>query len=183
MAHLPAARVSLGEERQHLFAICLRPNVLRVFRHVADKEVWVTEHYEVLLCACLLVRHQLFARHVQQFERHASCIADAVKLRVGVAIGQAHQRLPGLARLGENTLAQGRVEIRQHTDFGFHATVSLGVCIAQVARAFAMLVNDTHRRLDDALGHCRFTGGYLLSRRHRAAVLPGKPGHSDQPAQ
>ena len=133
--------------------------------------------------AGLLVGQQLFARHIKQLDRHAAGIANAVELRVGVAVGQPHHRLPGFARFGEHTLAQCRVKVGQHADFGLHATVGLGVGIAQVARAFAVLVNDAHGGLDDALGHRRFTGRDLFIRRHRPAVLPGVPGGGGQPAE
>jgi hypothetical protein len=55
--------------------------------------------------------------------------------------------------------------------------------IAQIAGAFAVLVDDAHGGLDHVLGHGRFTGGNLFLRRHRAAVLPGEPRAGDGPAQ
>src|SRR5471032_3190206 len=40
MAHLPATRVCLGKERQDLLAVGLGADVLRILRHIADKEIW-----------------------------------------------------------------------------------------------------------------------------------------------
>ncbi len=130
MAHLPTAGVELGEKRQDFLAVRLGADVLRVLGHVADKEVRVAEHHKVLLGPCLLVGEQLCARHVEQLDGHAARIADAVELRVGVAVGQPHHGLPGLARFGKDTLAQCGVEVGQHLDFGLHATVGLGMGIA-----------------------------------------------------
>ncbi|MNR48978.1 hypothetical protein D3C85_1682930 [compost metagenome] len=55
--------------------------------------------------------------------------------------------------------------------------------IAQVARAFAVLLDDANSGLDDVLGHGRFAGRNLFLVRDRSLVLPGKPGRGQCPAE
>ncbi|MOA61771.1 hypothetical protein D3C78_1869920 [compost metagenome] len=54
MADLPVAWVLAGEEGQDLLALGLGGDVLAVFGHVANEEVRVVEHDEILLAAFLL---------------------------------------------------------------------------------------------------------------------------------
>jgi len=183
MAYLPAARIPRREEGQHLFAICLGTNVLTVFGYVADEEVGMVEHDKILFATPLLAWQQLSPRYVEQLDRHPPGIPDAVKLRVSVAIGQTHHRLPGFTRCGEYALAQCRIEIVDHLDLGFDAAVGLGVGIAQITGVLAVLVHDPDRRLDSVLGHGGFTRGDLFLGRDRAAMLPGVPARGQSPAK
>ncbi|MND64815.1 hypothetical protein D3C80_561620 [compost metagenome] len=91
--------------------------------------------------------------------------------------------MPGFARLAEHTLAQFTWQFRQHLNLGLHTAMGLGMGVAQVAGAFTVLIDDAHGGLDDVLGHRRFVVRNQLLRRDRPAMLPGKPGAGQGPAQ
>ena len=182
MANLPVLGVPRREERHDLFAVSLRPDVLSVLGHITDEEVGMVEHHKILFGAALLTGHQLSARDVQQFDGHPPGIANAVKLRVGVAVGQAHHGVPGLARFGEDTLTQGRIQVAQHLNLGVDATMCLGVSIAQVAGVFPVLIDNFEGGLNRIPGHRGFAGRDFLLRGHRPAVLPGIPAAGQCPA-
>lgn len=59
----------------------------------------------------------------------------------------------------------------------------LGVSIAKIARAFTVLIDDAHGRLDHVLSHAGLIGRDLFQCRHRATMLPGKPRSADGPAE
>ena len=59
----------------------------------------------------------------------------------------------------------------------------LGVGIAQIARTFAVLVDDAHCGLNDVLRHRRFARWNLLLRGYRPTMLPGEPRGGDGPAK
>ncbi|MNK82614.1 hypothetical protein D3C87_1023940 [compost metagenome] len=183
MANLPGPWIPAGEEGHHLFTVGLGGDVLTVFGDITDKEVRVAEHHKVLFTSPLPVAQQLLARHIEQFDRHAPGIADAVELRVGIAVGQAHRRLPDFPRLAEHALAQLAWQFRQHLNLGLHTAVGLGMGVAQVAGAFTVLIDDAHGGLDDVPGHRGFVVRNQLLRRDRPAMLPGKPGAGQGPAQ
>jgi hypothetical protein len=98
VTNLPGARVPTRKKGHDFFAVCLCGDVLTILGDIADEEVRVVEHHEVLFASMCLIAQQLFARHIEQLDRHAPGVADAVELRVGIAVGQAHRRcqvLPG----------------------------------------------------------------------------------------
>ncbi|MCY1422333.1 hypothetical protein D9M71_380100 [compost metagenome] len=143
----------------------------------------MVEHDEILLAAVLLAAQQLLAWYIQQLDGHATGIADAVELRVGIAVGQANPGLPLLAGLGEDALTHLRAQVLGHCHFGCYAAMGLGVGIAQISGTAAVLVDDANSGLDDVLGHGRFIRRDLLLGRNRAGFFPGVPEAGQQPGQ
>lgn len=96
----------MSEKRHDLLAVSLRRHILTVLGDIADKEIRMAEHHEILFMLLLAIAEQLLARNLEQLDCHPSRVANAVELRIGIAVGQPDQRLPGLARLAEHTLSQ-----------------------------------------------------------------------------
>ncbi|MNF69620.1 hypothetical protein D3C84_515070 [compost metagenome] len=182
MADFPAARVPAGEEGSDLLTVGLGVEVLPVFGHVADEENRVVEHHEVLFARVRRVCHQFRAWHVEQLDGHAASVAHAVELREGVAIGQAHPGLPGLAWLGEDAGAQVAGDLGNYRHLGLHAAMGLGVGVAQNAGVVAVLFDDADGVVDDGLGLRGLTGGYHFFGGYRAGEFPAVVGLARQPA-
>src|SRR3990167_8990527 len=158
MTQLPGAWVGTGEEGHDLFPLGLGGEVLPVLGHVTHEKGRVVEHHEVL------------------FRGRAEGIAHAIKLRVGIAVGQAHPGLPGFARLAQYAVLPLRRKIAAHAHLGFHATVGFGMGIAQYAGVAAVLFYDTNGVFDDGLGMGAFISRDLLLTGHRAGELPAVVG-------
>ena len=182
MADFPGAGVPAGEECHDLFTVGLGGEIAFVLGHIAHKKSWVVEHHKVLLAGMLRALCQFFTGHIQQLDCHAAGIAGVVELRVGIAVGQAHPGLPGLAWFAEYTALQAAIDIGADGDFGLHAAMRLGVGIAQHAGIVAVLFDHADGIFNDALGERGFIGRDLLFSRHRAGELPAVIGGSDGPA-
>lgn len=71
MANLPRARVPAWKERHRRFAVSLGSHILTVLGDIADKEIRMTEHHEVLFVASRLIRQQLLTGYIEQLDGHA----------------------------------------------------------------------------------------------------------------